>query len=163
VRPPLTKEFFEKLAEEPPVPVAAYRPPLATNFRVRERIKTAQAQFSSQVPMPSVPEIPNILVGMVSDTLGMIVEGAIIEIRDSQGNPVRALRTNKLGQFRIVNPLTNDTYEVEIEKDGYHFDTLKVELKGEIMSPLDIRAKEGSENSEHSEYSENQSFVVSES
>lgn len=142
VRMPLPKEFFEKLAETPATPVIDYHPPLATNFRVRERIRTAQAQFSSQVPMPSVPEIPNILVGMVSDTSGMIVEGAIIEIRDSQGNPVRALRTNKLGQFRIVNPLANDTYEVEIEKDGYHFDTFKVELKGEIMEPLDIRAKD---------------------
>jgi hypothetical protein len=78
---------------------------------------------------------------MVFDNQGKIVEGAILEIRNSQGIPVRALKTNRLGQFTIATPLENDTYEVETEKEGYQFDIIKIEAKGEIIPPIEIRAK----------------------
>jgi len=119
----------------------SYTPPLPTSPFQRVKREAQEARFMPQVPMPSIPTIPNVLVGMVSDQAGKIVEGAIIEIRDRQGNPVRAFRTNKLGQFRIVTPLPNDTYEVEIEKDGLQFDIIKVELTGEIVKPVEIKAK----------------------
>jgi hypothetical protein len=99
------------------------------------------AQFAPEIPIPSTPTIPNILVGMVKDNQGKIVEGAILEIRDEQGNPVRALRSNKLGQFRIATPLSSGTYEIEIEKEGILFDIVKIELKGEIVQPIEIKAK----------------------
>jgi len=75
------------------------------------------------------------------DKEGKIVEGAIMEIRDAQGNPVRALRTNPLGQFRIATPLPNGIYEIETEKEGLIFDLVKIALKGEIVQPIEIRAK----------------------
>lgn len=103
--------------------------------------RAERPQFTPQIPLPSVPTIPNILVGMVVDPGGRIVEGAIIEIRDSQGSPVRAFKTNRLGQFRIVTPLPNDTYEVEIEKENLKFDIIKVSLKGDIVLPIEIKAK----------------------
>jgi hypothetical protein len=88
-----------------------------------------------------MPRSPNLLVGMVLDPQGRIIEGAILEIRDSKGVPVRALKTNKLGQFRIVTALANDTYEIETEKRGYTFDIIKVTAKGEPVPPIEIRAK----------------------
>lgn len=117
-----------------------YVPPPLTSRPLQEEKKTTSADFSPEIPMPSIPEIPNILVGMVLDKGGKIVEGAILEIRDNQGNPVRALRTNKLGQFRIATPLTKDTYEIETEKEGLIFDVIKVTLKGEIIQPIKIQA-----------------------
>ena len=66
-----------------------------------------------------------------------------MEIRDSHGHPVRALRTSKLGQFRIATPLSNDVYEIETEKEGLEFETVKIELKGETVPPIEIRAKGG--------------------
>jgi hypothetical protein len=79
---------------------------------------------------------------MVLDRIGRIIENAIIEIRNNKGVPVRALKSNKLGQFRSVTPLDNGQYEIEIEKPGYRFDVLKINLSGAIIKPLEIRAKE---------------------
>lgn len=103
--------------------------------------QAVQAKTSSQLPIPTPPTEPNLLVGMVLDRNNEMIEGTIIEIRDSKGMPVRALKTNKLGQFRIATPLPTGTYEIETEKEGYHFDIIKITLKGEAVSPLEIRAK----------------------
>ena len=91
--------------------------------------------------MPSPPDHPNILAGMVIDSSGQIVPAAIIEIRDQSGLPVRAIKTNGLGQFTIATPLSPGTYELEIEKPGLTFDILKLEVKNQIIAPIEIRAK----------------------
>jgi hypothetical protein len=83
----------------------------------------------------------NLLSGFIHDPQGKIIEAAILEIRDTAGNPVRAFRTNKLGQFRSATPLPSGLYEIETEKEGYRFDIIKVELKGEILSPIEIVSK----------------------
>lgn len=103
---------------------------------------TIAPKFEPELPMPSRPTVPNILVGMVLDPQGKILPDVIIEIRDERGFPVRALRANKLGQFRIANPLKNGVYEIELEKEGYKFDIIKFKAKGEIIEPMEIRAKE---------------------
>jgi hypothetical protein len=102
---------------------------------------SVEAKFSSTLPFPEKPERANTLVGMVLDPEGKIMEGAIIEIRDNHNIPVRALKTNKLGQFRSVTPLENGEYEMEIEKPGFQFDLQKIKLTGAIVEPLEIRAK----------------------
>lgn len=100
-----------------------------------------EAKLSTQLPIPAPPTRPNILVGMVTDKKGEIIEGAILEIRNSQKIPVRALRTNRLGQFQIATALENDAYEIEVEKEGFQFDIIKIEAKGEIIKPIEIKAK----------------------
>lgn len=109
--------------------------------RKREEKPATEAKFSQEISVPSAPTIPNVLVGMVLDPRGDIIEGAIMEIRDSEGNPVRAFRTSKLGQFMIATPLANGTYEIETEKEGYQFDLIKLSLTGKIVPPIEIRAK----------------------
>ncbi|MBN1263414.1 MAG: PrgI family protein [Candidatus Pacebacteria bacterium] len=100
-----------------------------------------QAKTSTELPIPNASTQPNIIVGMVLNREGKIVENAIIEIRDREGLPVRALRTNRLGQFQIVTPLSNGTYEIEVEKEELVFDIIKLNLTGEIVPPIEIRAK----------------------
>ncbi len=106
---------------------------------------TAEAEFG-EIPRPEPPNTPNKVVGMVFNQEGKMIENAIIEIQDQNGNPVRALRTNKIGQFETATPLSNGEYIISVEKDGYQFDILKIEAKGEVLSPLIIKAKQNQES-----------------
>jgi len=110
-------------------------------MRKREEKPAIAAKFSQEIAMPNTPTFPNLLVGMVLEPEGNIIGGAIIEIRDVEGNPVRALRSSRLGQFMIATPLANGTYEIETEKEGYQFDLIKITLSGTIVPPIEIRAK----------------------
>jgi len=107
----------------------------------RPRKTAVEAKINPELLIPAPPTRPNIIVGMVLDQEGKIVEGAILEIRNTQGLPVRALKTSKLGQFLIVTSLENGLYEIETEKEGLKFDIIKIEAKGEIIRPIEIRAK----------------------
>lgn len=108
---------------------------------MRPKELRVEAKLSPSLPFPAPPSQPNTLVGMVLGQEDKLIEGAIIEIRDSRGLPVRALKTNKIGQFRSVTPLDNGQYEIEIEKEGYQFDILKIRLTGAVVNPLEIRIK----------------------
>lgn len=89
-----------------------------------------------------VPSQPNILCGVVTDSLGQVMEGAILEIAEkASGLPVRALKSNKLGQFQIATPLPSGEYVITTEKDGYLFDPLLIVTQGEIIQPFEVRAK----------------------
>jgi hypothetical protein len=76
------------------------------------------------------------------DRDGKIIEGAILEIKDAQGHPVRALRSNKLGHFMTVTPLPNGNYEMSIEKNGFTFEPFSFLAKGELIPPIAIKSKE---------------------
>lgn len=97
--------------------------------------------FSPQAAPPSGPMIPNTLSGQVLDTEGGIVEGAILEIRDIAGRPVRALRSNKAGHFMVVTALSNGDYEIITEKDSFEFDPVAFKASGEMIPPILIKAK----------------------
>jgi hypothetical protein len=98
---------------------------------------TGKALFGS-IPMPDIPEIPNLVVGMVTDKQGKIVEGAIVEVQDEVGNPSRVLKTNALGQFKSSAPLANGRYLIITEKEGLNFDRVNVDLSGQIIQPIKI-------------------------
>ncbi len=106
----------------------------------REPYKTTQATIKPKLPIPTPPITPNVLVGMVVDKLGSIVEGAILTIRDQDNNVARALKTNKLGQFFIATPLTSGMYEIEVEHEGQSFDIIKIDLVGNLVPPIEIKA-----------------------
>jgi len=130
---------FSKPPPKPPAkpPIEAF---IYQQFR-RPRKSAVEAKTSKELPIPIPPPAPNIVSGMVFDKNGEIVEGAILEIRNTEGVPVRALKTNKLGQFIIATPLQNGLYEIVIEKEGLNFDIIKFEAKGEMIPPFEIRAK----------------------
>ncbi len=103
--------------------------------------QSVQAKFSDDAAPPMPPTNPNTIVGQVVDPDGKIVEGAILEIKDAEGRPARALRSNKLGHFMIATQLINGKYEITIEKDGLEFEPLSFEAIGEIIPPIAIWAK----------------------
>lgn len=100
-----------------------------------------QAKFSPDAAPPTPATIPNVIVGQVMDAQNKIVEGAILEVKDFQGRPVRALKTNKAGHFMIVTPLPNGDYQMSIEKEGLVFDPLNFEVHGALVEPMAVKAK----------------------
>lgn len=106
----------------------------------REKVKvvTTTRPKPAQVTLTT---FPNIINGIVTDKDNNYLEGTVAVIYDKEGLPVRALKTNKLGQFTGSTPLPNGTYTLELEKDNFNFDILQLELTGELLSPLLITAK----------------------
>lgn len=107
----------------------------------------------TSAPLPSIPHPPylipksltpptvsgpNIIAGTTLTSLGQVVEAAIIVITNENNIPLRALKTNKLGQFTSVTPLPNGSYILNSEKEGFLANPLKIELKGEIIQPVVI-------------------------
>lgn len=105
------------------------------------QISTQQAQFSDEAAPPTPPTKPNVIVGQAIDADKKIIDGAILEIKDSEGRPVRALKSNKLGHFMIVTPLANGKYEIITDKEGYEFEPVTLEAQGQIIPPIAIKAK----------------------
>lgn len=98
------------------------------------------AQFSIDAAPPNPPTIPNTIVGQVMDSQGKIIEGAILEIKDIAGRPVRALRSNKVGHFMIVTSLDNGQYEISTDKEGYLFEPISFVADGKLIPPIAIKA-----------------------
>jgi len=95
-------------------------------------------------PKPSqlaLTTFPNVISGVVKDKMNNYLEGVVAVIYDKEGLPVRALKTNKLGQFTGSTPLPNGVYILELEKDNFTFDVLQIELGGEVLPPLMIASK----------------------
>lgn len=116
-------------------PIAA-TVPIATVEKIKVIIPAKPKQ--NQLALTT---FPNVLSGIVKDSTGNYLEGAIAVIYDKEGLPVRALKTNKLGQFSGSTPLPNGVYTLELEKDNFAFDVLQIELTGEILPPLMIGSK----------------------
>lgn len=105
-----------------------------------EKLKATGEVVFGAIPMPDIPEIPNVVVGMATSNEGKIIDGVIVEIQDEHGNPSRVLKTNSLGQFKISTPLANGKYLLIAEKDGYVFDRVELELNNQIIQPIKIIA-----------------------
>jgi hypothetical protein len=119
-------------------------PPLAvqSRFKVKQNLKPeVVAMFSDQLAVPAPSQTPNVVVGMVLDTNNRILPNALIEIQNQQGVTVRAIKTNKLGQFFISNPLENGEYKFLTEHDNFQFDIIKLKVDGKIVPPVKIKAK----------------------
>jgi len=140
------KGFRPKIiVEEKPLKEVGLKQPSIQTTNVTPTLKTQEmiaksAEFSQEASPPNPPIVPNTIVGQVLSSKGKIIEGAILEIRDMAGRPVRALRSNKVGHFIIVTSLQNSRYNIITEKNGYEFDPITFEAKGEIIPPIVIRA-----------------------
>ena len=113
--------------------------PAAQNVR-KEVVPAAKAQSQTSIVLTSTP---NVINGIVTDTLNNYLEGVIVVTHDKQGLPVRALKTNKLGQFVAATPLPNGVYTLSLEKDSLIFDSISVPLDGKLLAPIVVSAKKG--------------------
>ena len=84
---------------------------------------------------------PNVASGLVLARDGSPIEGAIIVVHDQNGIPVRAMKTNKLGQFLSATSLADGQYIFEIESKLASFEPLTLTLSGQILAPLEVKER----------------------
>lgn len=106
----------------------------------KETVKSVTPQSSLASGFPSLPDIPNIVLGIVKDPRGKVLQNILVEVVDANEIPVRAFKTNALGKFISATPLPNGTYKIHFDDPGknHEFEVVQVEMKGEIFNPLEI-------------------------
>lgn len=97
----------------------------------------------SEMGMFNYQQAPNLIAGVIKDPQKKLLPNIILTIKDKSGLPVRAIKTNKLGQFTTATPLPNGTYLLEIEDPmkRYVFDIAQIILSGKVFLPIEIIAK----------------------
>ncbi len=118
-------------------------PQLAQEESSQTTVKIIPQAQVTKVGILNPPNAPNLISGVVKDNNNNLLVNVLITVKDVRGTPLRALRTNKLGQFFASTPLTNGDYVLEVEDPmkRYSFDLIQLKLRGEIVQPLEIIAK----------------------
>ena len=103
-------------------------------------VSSVTPQASLKAGFPSLPDTPNVVMGIIKDPRGRIIPNILVEIMDPQGIPVRAFKTNALGQFAAATPLPNGEYNVLLEdpRKQNEFEQIHIVLDGNIFEPLEI-------------------------
>lgn len=97
--------------------------------------------------LPHVPDVPNVVVGIVKDPRGNVLPNMLVEVKDKDGNPVRAFKTNMLGQFASATPLAVGLYTIELEdpKKQHTFTAIQIDANNQIMQPIEIMSQDARE------------------
>jgi hypothetical protein len=98
---------------------------------------------AANVGLPRLTTFPNIVTGIVKDKDKNLLPGVLVTVKDKEGVPLRALKTNRLGQFAASTQLPNGVYFVETEDPRlrYTFDRAQITLNGSFVPALEIFAK----------------------
>jgi hypothetical protein len=105
-----------------------------------KNIRSIPKNMSKGVGIPNAPEYPNVITGIIKDPRSNPLANILVEVKDSDGNPVRAFKTNAIGQFASATPLINGTYTIEFEdpKGANKFDTIQFIADGNIILPVEV-------------------------
>lgn len=108
----------------------------------QQTIQQGQATIQDMTKrgLPHVPDTPNVIVGIVKDPRGNVLPNMLVEVKDKDGNPVRAFKTNPLGQFASATPLAPGMYTVELEdpKKQNKFNSIQLAATNQILLPIEI-------------------------
>lgn len=129
----LLRQQLSQKPQQDPVP-----PPLPANSPLTPVKKVSPLPSASKMPM--VSDFPNIIIGIVQDSRGNVLPNILVEVKDKEGNPVRAFKTNALGQFASATSLLNGVYMIIFEdpEKKHKFDAIQVSVDGEIMQPIEV-------------------------
>src|SRR3989344_5584032 len=111
---------------------------LSTSFQATCRKQAISAHMTQMVPLT---DKPNVISGIVLSSGDTPLGGAILIIRNETGVPVRALKSNRLGQFLSATSLPKGTYQIEIDAENENFEPVALALNNEILKPIEIKAK----------------------
>ncbi len=136
LRQKLTRPATSAAVPLPPAGGAAPKPPVPT-------VKVISPESAIRAGLPRLTTFPNVVTGIIKDHEGNLLPGVLVTVRDKDDVPLRALKTNKLGQFAASTPLPGGTYFVEIEdpRSRYTFDRAQITLTGGVLPALEIVAK----------------------
>lgn len=134
-----------KIKNTPPSSAAA-QPPLTPGARTAPTaptVKVITPDSAVHAGLPRLTTIPNVVTGIIKDHDANFLPGVLVTVRDKEGVPLRALKTNKLGQFAASTPLANNTYIIEVEdpRNRYVFDRVQITLNGAVVPAIEIVAR----------------------
>ncbi len=126
---------------EPPKPTGTYVATPASQKGPSVRIITPDRAVYAG--LPRLTNVPNIVTGIVKDGDQNLLPGVLVTVKDKEGVPVRALKTNRLGQFAASTPIPNGVYFVEVEdpRMRFTFDRAQITVNGSVIPALEIFAK----------------------
>jgi hypothetical protein len=131
---------MEKQQAAPPAPTktAGYTQEVA-----QPTVKVISPDNAVRAGLPKLTTFPNVVTGIIKDNEGNLLPGVLVTVRDKDDIPVRALKTNKLGQFAASTPLPDNTYVVEVEdpRNRYVFDRVQITLGGKVVPAIEVIAK----------------------
>lgn len=116
-------------------------PLLAQVEALRGQLEPPPLPPAEKIPL-LVRDVPNVINGVVKNHWGELLEGAVVIVRDEMGGPVRALKTNRVGQFVVSTPVPNGRYSVFVTFAGEVFAIMAVNVLGEVLEPLEFIGRE---------------------
>ncbi len=133
----------EPVAEQPmPAPVETPAIPVPQETVSMPSTPAVSVAPENQIAsgFPQIPDTPNVVLGIVKDARGKVLPNIIVEVIDTTGNPVRAFKTNALGQFSSATPLPAGNYQILLEdiRRIHEFSPIDIEMNNEIFQPLEI-------------------------
>lgn len=118
-----------------------FTPGVVTSPKIETKnVKSIPGPMGKSVGLPLTPDVPNLITGILKNPRNMPLPNILVEVKDSEGNPVRAFKTSSLGQFASATPLLNGTYTMEFEdpKGENKFDFIEIKANGEIILPIEV-------------------------
>lgn len=130
-------ELQRKLAQQSQ---QVFAPSTAQPPKATENVRKIPASMGKAVGTPFITDTPNLISGIVKDPRGNVLPNMLIEVKDKDNNPVRAFKTNPLGQFASATPVMNGVYTITFEdpQGKQKFDTVEITANGEVMQPLEV-------------------------
>lgn len=131
---------MQKNVGQPQGPV--FSPSMAKENPVKQTqyVRSIPQNMTQSVGLPTTPEFPNLLTGIIKDPRGNPLGNILVEVKDNEGNAVRAFKTNALGHFASATALNNGKYTITFEdpKEQNRFDTITFEATGQVIMPIEV-------------------------
>lgn len=146
-RPPADGETTSKPVPKPFIPPPVKKEFLTVKPNESTSVKSVGQSDQLNAGFPILPDVPNIVLGIVKDPRGRVLPNMLVEIFNSQGIPARAFKTNGLGQFIAATPLSNGEYNLVIDdpRKTNEFENIHITLDGKIFQPLEISSVDARE------------------
>jgi hypothetical protein len=142
-------EFLRKQAAAPSLAADAPSAPQGASHTATPQtpqaptVKIITPDSAVKAGLPRLTTFPNVVTGIIKDSENNLLPGVLVTVKDKDTMPLRALKTNRLGQFAASTPLANGVYFVEIEdpRGRFIFDRVQITLNGSVVPALEIVAK----------------------
>lgn len=137
----LEKEILELRKQLSQQKQEVYAPSVArAEPRETKNVRTIPKEMGKSAGIPIAPEFPNVVSGIIKDPRGNPLPNILVEVKDKDGSPVRAFKTNALGQFSASTALANGGYTIEFEDPNTKnkFDTIAFTADGNIILPIEV-------------------------
>ncbi|HUQ85571.1 MAG TPA: PrgI family protein [Candidatus Limnocylindrales bacterium] len=135
----IVKLKSQLLTQKAPVITQVIRKPDAEIPKAVGHVRSVPKELNKKMGI-LVSDTPNVVSGMVKDSRNNVLPNILVEIKDKDNNPVRAFKTNTLGNFASATPLSSGTYTISLEdpKKLHTFDEINITANGQIMLPIEI-------------------------